>query len=78
MFLPMTPQQGNLTAELFCYWLKDVQKVAAIVKCIFVQSYDTLRQQKLIDKAVEIGFPLIDVILGLRMHRAPRYFQLLS
>ena len=35
-----------------------------------------MRTTILIDKAVELEFPLADLVMGLQMHSAPRFFQL--
>ena len=38
--------------------------------------FDLVRTTILIDKAVELEFPLADLVMGLQMHSAPRFLQL--
>ena len=44
----------------------------------FKKFFDSIDPRLLIDKALRLGFPIVDLVLGLRMHAAPRRFQILG
>ena len=44
----------------------------------FEKFFDTICVTLLIQHALDLCFPLIDLVLGLQMHLAPRYVQLLG
>ena len=51
------------------------------VGCIlwdFTTFFDQLRIEVLVDNASELGFPMIDLILGMQMHTAPRTLMILG